>query len=167
MVANRNMAPQAGKYARYELERKFLLDRLPEGLGDATMIYDRYITGTRLRLRRAEHPDGRVELKLNQKESPSPPDYGLMTITSIYLTAEEYEVLFALPAAELRKRRHHLERYSVDVFEGNLAGLILAETEFASEEKMRAHVPPGFAGREVSDDVRYTGGALAADGLPG
>jgi CYTH domain-containing protein len=167
MVANRNLAPQAGKYARFELERKFLLERLPEGLTDDAKLYDRYITGTRLRLRLAEHPDGRLEYKLNQKESPSPPDYGVMTITSIYLTAEEYEVLSVLPAHELRKRRHHLGRYSIDVFEGELEGLILAETEFASEEEMRAHRIPDFAVRDVSDDVRYTGGALAADGLPG
>jgi CYTH domain-containing protein len=166
MVANANMASQAGKYARYELERKFLLDHAPEGLEPETTIYDRYITGTRLRLRRVEHPDGRLEYKLNQKESPSPPNYGVMTITSIYLTAEEYEVLCVLPAAELRKRRHHLGRYSIDVFEGGLAGLILAETEFASEEEMHAHVPPDFVGREVSDDVRYTGGELAYGGQP-
>jgi CYTH domain-containing protein len=166
MVANRNLAPQAGKYARFELERKFLLDRLPEGLGGATTIYDRYIKDTSLRLRLAEHPDGRLEYKLNQKESPSPPDYGVMTITSIYLTAAEYEVLSVLPAAELRKRRYHVGRYSIDVFEGDLQGLILAEAEFSSEEEMRAHPIPDFAVREVSDDVRYTGGALAYGGQP-
>jgi len=87
MVANGNLAPQAGKYARFELERKFLLDRLPDGLGDDSRLYDRYIAGTRLRLRRAELPGGTIQYKLNQKESPSPPDYGVMTITSIYLTA--------------------------------------------------------------------------------
>jgi CYTH domain-containing protein len=166
MVANPNMAPQAGKYARFELERKFLLDRLPDGLEGHTALYDRYIVGTSLRLRRAQFPDGSVQFKLNQKESPSPPDYGVMTITSIYLTAEEYEVLSVLPAAELRKRRYHLGRYSIDVFEGELEGLMLAEAEFVSEEEMRTHAPPDFVGREVSDDVRYTGGALAYGGQP-
>jgi len=166
MVANPNMAPQAGKYARFELERKFLLDRLPDGLEPETRIYDRYITGTRLRLRLAQHPDGRLEHKLNQKESPSPPHYGLMTITSIYLTPHEYETLSVLPAHELRKLRHHLGRYSIDVFEGALAGLMVAEAEFVSEEDMHTHTPPAFAGREVSDDIRYTGGWLAANGLP-
>jgi CYTH domain-containing protein len=159
-------APQAGKYARFELERKFLLERVPEGLEDDAAIYDRYIIGTRLRLRRAEHPDGRLEYKLNQKESPSPPDYGLMTITSIYLTAPEYDVLAVLPAHELRKRRYHAGRYSIDVFEGDLSGLVLAEAEFASEDEMRSHPVPEFAVRDVSNDVRYTGARLAAEGLP-
>jgi hypothetical protein len=45
MVANRNLAPQAGKYARYELERRWLLERLPEGADAGSMIVDRYIEG--------------------------------------------------------------------------------------------------------------------------
>ena len=76
-------------------------------------------------------------------------------------------MLLALPARELRKRRHHLGRYSIDVFEGALEGLILAESEFATEEEMRAYPDPEFAVRDVSTDVRYTGGWLVANGLPG
>lgn len=165
MVANHEQAAQAGKYARFELERRWLLERLPDGAGAGSGIYDRYIEGTRLRLRHAEPPH--EQFKLSQKEAPSPPDYSRTVITTIYLTREEYDVLALLPARELRKRRHHIGRYSIDVFEGDLSGLVLAETEFASEDEMRAHPMPGFAVREVSDDVRYTGGRLAAHGLRG
>jgi CYTH domain-containing protein len=161
MVANENLAPQAGKYARYELERRWLLASLPPGADAGTLIYDRYIEGTRLRLRRIDS-----EYKLAQKEAPSPPNYAVTVITNMYLSPEEYEVLAALPARELRKRRHHLGRYSIDVFEGALAGLVLAETEFPSEEDMRAHPDPDFAVRDVTDDVRYTGGSLVVNGLP-
>lgn len=160
------MAREAGKYARYELERKFLLGRVPEGLEDDAQIYDRYIERTSLRLRWVEHPGGRVEYKLNQKASPFPPNYGVMTITSVYLSEAEYEVLSGLPAHELRKRRYHLDGYSIDVFEADLAGLLLAEMEFTSEEEMEAHPLPDFAVREVSADLRYTGGSLAANGRP-
>lgn len=164
MVANRNLAPQAGKYARYELERRWLLERLPEGADAGSMIVDRYIEGTRLRLRHAEPPH--EQFKLSQKEAPAPPDYALTVITTIYLTSREYDVFAALPARELCKRRHHSGRYSIDVFGGELEGLILAETEFPSEEEMRAHPIPDFAVRDVSDDVRYTGGWLVENGLP-
>jgi CYTH domain-containing protein len=164
MVANRNVAPQAGKYARYELERRWLLERLPDGADAGSVIHDRYIEGTRLRLRHLEPP--REQFKLSQKEAPAPPDYALTVITTIYLSREEYNVLARLPARELRKCRHHLGRYSIDVFEGKLEGLILAETEFTSEEEMRAHPVPDFAVRDVSDDLRYTGGALAYGGQP-
>lgn len=164
MVANQRQAPQAGKYARFELEKRWLVEELPAGSSPGRLIVDRYIDGTRLRLRNAEPPHS--QFKLSQKEAPAPPDYAVTVITTIYLSAEEYEVFAALPARELRKRRHHLDRYSIDVFEGPLEGLLLAETEFASEEEMRAHPLPGFALRDVSDDVRYTGGWLVEHGLP-
>jgi CYTH domain-containing protein len=164
MVANRNLAPQAGKYARYELERRWLLEQLPEGADAGRLIVDRYIEGTRLRLRHAEPPH--QQFKLTQKEAPAPPDYALTVITTIYLTAEEHAVLATLPAQALRKRRHHFGRYSIDVFADELAGLILAETEFATEDEMRAYPVPDFAVRDVSDDVRYTGGWLVENGLP-
>jgi CYTH domain-containing protein len=164
MVANENLAPQAGKYARFELERRWLLERLPEGADAGAAIHDRYIDGTRLRLRHAEPPH--EAFKLSQKEAPAPPDYARTVITTFYLSREEYEVLAALPARELRKRRHHIGRYSIDVFEGELAGLVVAETEFPTEAEMRAHPVPAFAVRDVSDDVRYTGGWLVENGLP-
>jgi CYTH domain-containing protein len=155
---------EAGKYARFELERRFLLDRVPEDAGPANRIVDRYIAGTSLRLRRQDAPE---QYKLSQKVAPSPPDYATTTITTIYLSPEEYELFLPLPARELRKRRHHVGPYSIDVFEGELEGLILAEVTFESDAEMRAHPLPDFALREVSDDVRYTGGTLASDGLPG
>ena len=164
MVANENLAPQAGKYARYELERRWLVERLPPEADAGRLIVDRYVEGTRLRLRHAEPPH--EQFKLSQKEAPTPPDFSRTVITTMYLSEEEYEVFAALPALELRKRRHHFGRYSIDVFEGELAGLILAETEFPSEEEMLAHLGPDFAVRDVSDDVRYTGGWLVAKGVP-
>lgn len=161
MVANQNPAPQAGKYARYELERRWLLASVPPQLDAGAAVYDRYIEGTRLRLRRIDS-----QYKLTQKEAPAATGYAVTVITNIYLTPEEYEILAVLPARELHKRRHHMGRYSIDVFEGLLQGLVLAETEFASEEEMRRHPDPEFAVRDVTDDVRYTGGWLVANGLP-
>jgi CYTH domain-containing protein len=155
---------KAGRYARFELERRFLLDRIPDGVDEGHLIVDRYITGARLRLRRVEGRE--PQFKFSQKEAPSPPDYAVTTITTIYLSPEEYETLTVLPGRELRKRRHHLGPYSIDVFEGGLSGLIMAEIDFESETEMRAHPVPEFAVREISEDVRYTGGALAANGLP-
>ena len=40
----------AGKYARFELERRFLVAQLPKRIAqaDAWLIEDRYITGTQL-----------------------------------------------------------------------------------------------------------------------
>jgi CYTH domain-containing protein len=155
---------ETGRYARFELERRFLLDRIPGGVDEGALIVDRYITGARLRLRRVEGPQ--PQFKLSKKETPARPNYAVTVITTIYLSPEEYELMRLLPGRELRKRRHHLDPYSVDVFEGRLSGLIMAEIDFESEAEMRAHPVPEFAVREVSEDVRYTGAALAAKRLP-
>jgi CYTH domain-containing protein len=163
------MSGPAGKYARFELERRFLVDHLPErkAQDQGWRITDRYINKTRLRLRRMEPlAGGEAVLKLGQKEVPSPPDFSRMTITNIYLSPDEYEVFAVLPARELRKTRYSLEdagcTYGVDVFDGPLAGLILAEVGFETIGRMNEqwHLPPWVL-REVSDDLRFTGGVLA------
>jgi CYTH domain-containing protein len=86
-------------------------------------------------------------------------------ITTLYLTADEHRVFAALPGARLVKRRHRATsggvEWGVDVFEGGLAGLVLAEREFGSDAELRAAAPPAFAALEVTDDVTFTGGALA------
>jgi hypothetical protein len=58
-----------GKYARVERERRFLLANppAPSSVTVTRVITDRYLLGTRLRLRRAEFSDGRCEIKLTQK----------------------------------------------------------------------------------------------------
>ena len=89
-----------------------------------------------------------------------------MTITNIYLSPGEYDVFAVLPARELHKTRYSLEdagrTYGVDVFDGHLAGLILAEVGFETSDQMNEQwrLPPWVL-REVSDDLRFTGGALA------
>lgn len=44
---------------------------------------------------------------------------------------------------------------------------MLLEAEFTSDALMADFAVPNFAVREVTDDARYGGGALAANGLPG
>jgi CYTH domain-containing protein len=64
--------------------------------------------------------DGKAS-KLTQKSVVAPPDFSRMTITNIYLSAEEFDLLAQLPAHELRKRRYRVEHdnrtFSVDAFE--------------------------------------------------
>jgi CYTH domain-containing protein len=161
------------KYARPELERRYLLREEPPRLENGWRIVDRYLEGTRLRLRRMDRLDGsETVFKLGKKELVAEGDFSRVTITNIYLTAGEHRLLESLPARELTKRRYKLldgdDVYSVDVFEGPLAGLVVAEISFESEEAMAAHPSPAFAVAEVSRDERYTGAALAgAQVVPG
>ncbi len=161
-------AEQSLKYARVELERRFLLRELPHGLSvtdEHLQITDNYITGTRLRLRKIRAPRANEwRLKLTQKFAPAPPDFAHTIITNIYLSLYEYEVLSVFAGNEIRKNRypyqHEGRTYSVDVFLGDLRGLILAETEFASDEEMNGFSAPPFALFDVTSDEMFTGAKL-------
>jgi CYTH domain-containing protein len=150
------MTEPAGKYARFEDERRFLVDAAPPLPADGWRIHDRYVDGTRLRLRSMERLDsGERILKLGQKLPTDDPER--VALTTIYLSEAEYDVLAALPAAELRKTRFRVAPFVVDVFEGRHAGLVLAEV--APDELDRPL--PDWIVREVTHELAYTGGALA------
>src|SRR5919107_4268346 len=148
------------RYARVERERRYLLRELPPGRKPSdphTQITDNYVTGTRLRLRKVRVPEtNEWTLKLTQKHAPAPPDFSRALITNIYLSPYEYEMLSVFEGNELRKNRYPYEhggrRYSVDVFLGNLRGLVLAETDFETDAEMDAFPPPPFALADVSRD---------------
>jgi CYTH domain-containing protein/CHAD domain-containing protein len=71
----------------------------------------------------------------------------------------------------LRKTRylvplgHGLEA-EVDVYEGDLAGLVTAEVELGFERQSRDFQPPAWLGREVTGDRRYANQSLALEGMP-
>jgi CYTH domain-containing protein len=163
-----DVTEKRAKYAHLERERRFLLRELPPGLerkSPHTQIFDNYITGTRLRLRKIREPYKREwTWKLAQKFAPDPNDLSRTLITNIYLSQFEYEQLAVFEGNEIRKNRHKYEHegrvYSIDVFLGLLWGLILAETEFATDEEMDAFMPPDFAVLEVTNDELFTGGRL-------
>lgn len=156
------------KYARVERERRFLLRELPDGLTRADphlQIFDNYITGTRLRLRKVRVPQTREWIwKLTQKFAPDPTDFSRTIITSIYLSRYEYETLAVFEANEIRKNRYPYEyegrAYAIDVFLGALHGLILAETDFATDDEMRDFHAPPFVAFDVTNDEMFTGGNL-------
>ncbi len=141
----------------------------PTEPGDALQIEDRYLDGTRLRLRRVGDA-GSVVFKLGQKVRAVADDPSLVWVTTLYLTEQEHRRLSALPAAVLTKTRRRVDHrgtiFAVDEFAGDLRGLVLAETELpGGATGGRLELPP-WLGREVSSDERYTGAALARDGLP-
>jgi CYTH domain-containing protein len=158
----------ANKYARVERERRYLVCNLPESFvseREFLRISDLYISGTRLRLRRIEDKNGQVvSRKLGQKFLPQPSVAEATMMTNFYLDEAEYKTLAVLAGTRIVKRRypfvHEERRFSVDVFEGALAGLILCESELLDEEKSALKLPP-FVSHEVTSDLFFTGGSLA------
>ena len=150
-------------YARPERERRFLLERPPEGdVVKTAEIADRYLLGTRLRVRRTVErtaSGARTIYKLTQKIPR--PDGGPGLITTIYIDPREWAALRSLPGTDVEKTRLSVPPYGVDVFRGPLQGLVLAEVEFGTDEEMVAFVPTIPVVVEVTTDGRFAGARLA------
>ena len=162
------IVPAESKYALVERERRYLLQDLPEGLTRADphlQITDNYLTGTRLRMRKVREPrTNKWTVKLTQKFAPNPDDYSRTIITNIYLNALESEMLDIFNANEIRKNRYSFEfegrKFSVDMFLGDLFGLVLAEVSFETDEELNSYPKPPFAIADVTNVPTFTGGEL-------
>lgn len=148
------------KYAVVERERRFLLASLPELTGSTREIVDRYVTGTRLRLREVREDDGSVVRKLGHKvrisEGP-----GEVACTNLYLNDQEWALLVALPAKVLRKKRHVVDRDGLIVaIDEHEDGTLIAEID---DRDRPPQVVPDWLDivEDVSDDERWTGASLA------
>jgi CYTH domain-containing protein len=150
-----NGAVDRTKYARLEDEQRFVLPALPDGSHAPRLIEDRYVLGTRLRVRTVTDEVSRgVVAKLGHKVRLDDAHPSAVWHTTMYVDDDELAVLAALRAATLTKRRWTVAGGAVDTFLGDLDGLVLFEGP-------RPVVAPGPA-VEVTDDERFCGGALAA-----
>lgn len=167
-LTDQNTIVPESKYARIERERRYLLQDLPEGLTRAdphVQITDNYIIGTRLRLRKVRDPrTNKWTVKFTQKFAPNPADFSRTVITNTYLNAAEYQALSVFEANEIRKNRYPFEweglKFTIDMFLGNLFGLVLAEVSFESEAELAGFPQPPFAIAEVTNNEIFTGGEL-------
>jgi CYTH domain-containing protein len=167
-LTEQNTVVPDSKYSLLERERRYLLQDLPAGLSRSDhhlQITDNYLTGTRLRLRKVRDPrTNKWTVKFAQKFAPKPSDLSRTVITNIYLSAQEAEVLSVFEANEIRKNRYFFEwegrRFSVDIFLGDLFGLVLAEVSFETDEELDSFTKPSFALADVTNQEIFTGGSL-------
>ena len=152
-----------------EVERKFLLAAPPPGLEahPSKRLAQGYL---------AIDPAG-AEVRIRRKNGET-----LMTIkTGIGLIRgeeefpidhERFERLWPLTAGRrVVKTRYfvpleHGLTAEVDVYDGDLDGLVTAEIEFPDAESALAFSAPEWLGRDVTGDPRYANRALAVDGIP-
>jgi CYTH domain-containing protein len=167
-LTTQNTIVPESKYARLELERRYLLQDLPEGLTRASphvQITDNYITGTRLRLRKVRDPlTNKWTVKFTQKFAINSNDLSRTLITNTYLNAQEAEILSVFEANEIRKNRYQFEyegrKFGIDMFLGDLFGLVLAEVSFDTDEELERFSKPEFALVEVTNNELFSGGKL-------
>ena len=168
-LTDQNTIVPESKYARVERERRYLLQDLPEGVSRADhhlQITDNYLSGTRLRLRKVRDPQtNKWVVKFTQKFAPDPSDLSRTMITNTYLNPIEADTLAIFEANEIRKNRYHFEfegrQFSVDMFLGDLFGLLLAEVSFDNDDELENFSPPPFALADVTNNELFTGGRLS------
>src|SRR3954454_14786995 len=149
-----------------EIERKFLLEAVPDGLGPGERIEQGYL---------AIDPSG-SEVRVRRKGAKT-----LMTVKTgsglvrgeeeWALEPERFERLWALTEGRrVVKPRHEVAlgdlTAEVDIYDGDLDGLVTAEVEFPDEASARAFEAPAWLGRDVTDDARYGNRVLAVHGIP-
>jgi len=151
---------QDGAKPPLEIERKFLVQGEPwRDWGEGTVYQQGYLS-------RGLHSTTRIRLAGER---------GVLTIKGKTVGISRQEFEYEVPAEHARallalcegdiimKRRwrwpHEGHIWELDVFEGANEGLVVAEIELSAEDESFAR--PEWLGAEVSDDPRYTNGALS------
>lgn len=144
-----------------EIERKFLIDRLPEDLTRYTChnIQQAYLcTDPVIRIRRQ---DGDYILTYKSKGFLAREEYNLP------LNQESYRhLLEKADGIILSKKRWLIPLQDdltaeLDVFAAPYEGLYLAEVEFPSKEAAEAFTPPSWFGEEVTYSPLYHNSTLS------
>lgn len=156
-----------------EIERKFLLSGVPDFSGlsgvTSTCLRQAYVT---------RHAHGVVRVRQEDE------GYTLTVKGSGTLAREECELtidpvmarlLFSMATGTViektRYRVHGPEGlvHEIDVFSGDLAGLVLMEVEFTSEANARSYVPSllkELIVRDVTEETGYSNSKLSLYGMP-
>lgn len=137
-----------------EIERKFLIKSLPD-LGDYPKkhIEQAYLcTDPAIRVR---DTDGRYSLTVKGKGFMAREELNLPLSPEAYASLRQ-----KAEGLVIRKTRHLIPcgpyTIELDVFEDDLALLIVAEVEFPTEDEANAFTPPAWFGEEVTYDRRYS-----------
>ena len=144
-----------------EIERKFLMKELPDHLESypSHQIEQGYLcTSPVVRIRRQD-----AEYYLTYKSK------GLMVREEYNLPLTEAAYMHLRPKVDgnlIAKRRYLIPigdglTVELDVFEGKLEGLFLAEVEFGTEEDAAAFVAPEGLGEDVTYSMEYHNSVLS------
>jgi adenylate cyclase len=151
-----------------EIERVFKVSQLPKNLEQypSEKIVQGYLSidanGAEVRLREVgeryfETYKGSGRLQRTELE--------------IELSYDQFSTLWpGTKNRRLEKIRYQIreagQKIELNVFRGNLEGLVLAEIEFPSRQKSREFEPANWLGEEVTEDSRYKNQNLAQNGAP-
>ena len=153
------------KMSAREIERKFLLKRVPEGLEQ--FPHDEIAQGY------LAIESGGVQVRLRKKGNMRSLTYKRGTKNGreereIRLSVEQFDALWPATAGRrLAKIRYEVpwkeHTIEIDVYRGRHDGLIVAEVEFDDEKSCAAFKPPDWLGEDVTGRSRYSNVLLAHD----
>lgn len=144
-----------------EIERKYLIHTLPDDLHQypCLRLEQGYLcTEPVVRIRREEN-----EYYLTYKSK------GLLVREeyNLPLTMDAYQHLLPKIDGILISKKRYLIPFTegltieLDIFEGRLAPLVLAEVEFETEEDAHAFLPPAWFGEDVTYSAKYHNSTLS------
>lgn len=147
-----------------ELERTFLLRKLPEGLRDSEFkeIIDIYYP------KHYDHPVIRLrkngdKFELTKKE-PMNDDASEQVEHTLFLTPEEFNEFSKLEGKKVYKKRYYYNYNGrvaeIDVFQGDLKGLIVVDFEFSSVEEKNSFEIPDFCLVDITQEEFIAGGKI-------
>ncbi len=146
-----------------ELERTFLARFLPELDGcESIEIKDIYIPG------HMRHPIIRIRKKgdvyMMTKKEPEDGDSSTQKEYTIPLTGDEFRALKKVDGKDLVKVRYYKKwkdmTAEIDVFKGDLEGLVLIDFEFETQNEKEKFSPPDFCLGDVTQEEFIAGGML-------
>ena len=152
----------------YEIERKFLVKKLPGYLESypSEQIQQGYLAvaddGTEIRLRKKEgvhYLTAKSGQGMKRREIETE------------LASEQFDRLWPMTAGKrVEKERIKIPDENViielDIYQGALAGLMTAEVEFRTREEADVFTPPSWLDKDITWDERYKNKNLALHGLP-
>jgi adenylate cyclase len=157
------------KHTGKEVERKFVLPAPPDGVREhpAKALAQGYLAidpaGSEVRVRRKDE-ETLMTVKIG---------IGLVRGEEEFtIEADRFERLWAMTdGRQVVKTRYFVPlddglTAEIDLYDGDLAGLVTAEIEFPDEETALAYEAPAWLGTDVTGDIRYANRTLAIDGIP-
>lgn len=148
-----------------ELERRFLVRFLPEGIGgcESKEMLDIYIPST------AYHPTLRLRKNgdrfvMTKKEPVADGDSSRQLEQTIPLREDEFRELSTLQGKRLQRVRYNYPcdglTAEISVFKGAMEGLAMVDFEFGTVEEKDSFRPPDFCLAEVTNEDFLAAGLL-------
>ena len=148
-----------------EREKTYLAKYIPDGLLHCRSkeIIDIYVPAS------AEHPILRIRkngeaYEITKKTPVSGTDSSEQIEQTIPLSAQEFASLSTTSGKRVQKQRYYYEykgrTAEIDVFDGELKGLIIVDVEFENSEDKNNFTIPDFCLADVTQEKAFAGGVL-------